>query len=893
MKETSERTNPYSNAYRRKQEMDTSFNLLMKELGIKTDDITKSDSTITPQDANSSVSKSKLLNLFKDGNNKRLTSNNKTTHVDMEKDENGKIKKIISPRPQLAALAALAAGIKSIQVKGNPQQVLAVGKTIIANLTSSSVEKITARSKLSPAQEEELDAINCILNAKKAALSNPVSHSELGFIFIQLKDGQKELALKLFVESLTTKQLAQIASELENIAFIKKGVSCSAKEYIEYLMPKSWSDKKNFRKEYKELVDKRNLQKKELPEDDHYYDGDYYYDVDDSPEEDGPPDKDTFSSTNPFIKKPANRPDVSSPSKKFILAEGDLSAEGLSAQYGNKALFVFPGNTNHNTPTTTPHSYKSGKGLARVAKEWTGKGRAALSLPTKTNGIALATGITDKTKEEAVLALWKAAGAGFKIVLPVRPKESEGYFARAQKFFVNERREKLEPNFWGGVEKSGNPELAKYYLEQLLLLKKFLDGPQTAVNEIPLKFKTAYEEGRRQQALAPLKRDDWYLNDILKQLKYSDIPEKEKLATLIDENKIIEAFQCLGEQEDNKAVKSIGEKLRKTYPIHAFISDSVCEDLHKNPWKPLLEYLDKEEYGKAIGYIESLDRNLPYLQTVKTKIKCETDPSIAFLYKKLHQCVNAKEEEIETKEEEIEKILDKIGADKSKVIERLKILDEKFEPYLSKPEVFRTFKNEEIQILRNELSLSIIKDNKTTFGNAILDFQAEKNAQIRKSKGIGRVLEEVNKIMEPAKISPSKPEKTNTSQATSEIEGKKASLNQLFSKYLRTPQLFRSVDDVEINDLKIRLEANLDNVDRFKEAINIFRGDHSASVENSKGIVNLLEEAEKIMDPNSPKEAKQPNNRFTFCFWRSKRNDNHRPEPATENDFSYKSNLKI
>ncbi len=132
-----------------------------------------------------------------------------------------------------------------------------------------------------------------------------------------------------------------------------------------------------------------------------------------------------------------------------------------------KAVFIFPGNTGHHQADgTTPSLYKikSGGGLAKVAANWGKSGHPTLSLPT-TGMPVLKDGDEIPAKAKgAIKELYKALGAGFHLVLPVRPHTGGGLFDAP---LANGSKDAVEPSLWGGIDKTKNPILANYYLQEL------------------------------------------------------------------------------------------------------------------------------------------------------------------------------------------------------------------------------------------------------------------------------------------------------------------------------------------------------------------------------------------------------------------------------------------
>ncbi|KTD32016.1 DUF5617 domain-containing protein [Legionella israelensis] len=179
----------------------------------------------------------------------------------------------------------------------------------------------------------------------------------------------------------------------------------------------------------------------------------------------------------------------------LYLIDGQINIENYKQYCQNhkikpeNAVFIFPGNASHHTKESTLFSIKSGGGLARAAAQIGREGYATLSLPT-TN---MEKWEKDKKQQEivqtAIADLYRAAGAGYHIILPVRFHENEDYFDEglgAEQLY--------EPNFWGGIQSVPNLLLARHYLEQLNLLNEFLDQDEDKQKENP--FFQAYQDGK-------------------------------------------------------------------------------------------------------------------------------------------------------------------------------------------------------------------------------------------------------------------------------------------------------------------------------------------------------------------------------------------------------------
>jgi hypothetical protein len=250
--------------------------------------------------------------------------------------------------------------------------------------------------------------------------------------------------------------------------------------------------------------------------------------------------KETESLLEPYKKAFTAGQANKSPSQ-FLLMSGGVDKDKLDAFCKDKgvkaenAVFVFSGNTSHHGTGVSLYSKKSGAGLAEAAGMLSDAGRPVLSLPT--TGIASVTdqaSIPDIAKQ-AVADLWKAVGFGLNIVLPVvekgkRPKKDADGKVIADEFVEADRyfpagcqfagTTPYEPRFWGGVEGTSNPELARYYFVQLLELQKFMNlnaGDKLAyINDVETKVEYvaykplihAYKDG--QAAKVDPSKDPWF-----------------------------------------------------------------------------------------------------------------------------------------------------------------------------------------------------------------------------------------------------------------------------------------------------------------------------------------------------------------------------------------------
>lgn len=134
-----------------------------------------------------------------------------------------------------------------------------------------------------------------------------------------------------------------------------------------------------------------------------------------------------------------------------------------------KCVFIFPGNLGHHTSRTTLFSVKGGGGLAKTSGDLGQEGYPTLSMPTT----GLGNWENDKRikdiAQRAIVDLYKACGAGYQLMLPVRAHDDKEYFDNGLFPGAN-----LEPSFWGNIECTPNKPLANYYIRQLDDLFRFM-----------------------------------------------------------------------------------------------------------------------------------------------------------------------------------------------------------------------------------------------------------------------------------------------------------------------------------------------------------------------------------------------------------------------------------
>jgi hypothetical protein len=137
-----------------------------------------------------------------------------------------------------------------------------------------------------------------------------------------------------------------------------------------------------------------------------------------------------------------------------------------------KVVFIFPGNSSHHTSQATLFSIKQGGGLAHAATILGTAGYPTLSLPTTSMEQWQTNAAQQQIVETAIQDLYRAVGAGYELMLPVRKPKNTKYFPRPLTFTGN----KFEPSFWGGIQTANNNPLATHYVNSLEELAAFISN---------------------------------------------------------------------------------------------------------------------------------------------------------------------------------------------------------------------------------------------------------------------------------------------------------------------------------------------------------------------------------------------------------------------------------
>lgn len=198
--------------------------------------------------------------------------------------------------------------------------------------------------------------------------------------------------------------------------------------------------------------------------------------------------------------------------------ERESRAVGLDPK---QVIFLFPGNSSHHRPGITMFSVKSGGGLANAANQLGREGYATLSLPTTTMEKWSKDKSQQEVVQEAIVTVYRALGAGYSIMIPVRPHQGSLYFSGALDNTNN-----LEPSFWGGIQSAANVPLADHYLKHINKLHAILrlseeERQQWCNNNASSPFVQAFIEGQNDKIDFSLKKKPKATNTRRKQNKIS------------------------------------------------------------------------------------------------------------------------------------------------------------------------------------------------------------------------------------------------------------------------------------------------------------------------------------------------------------------------------------
>ncbi len=171
---------------------------------------------------------------------------------------------------------------------------------------------------------------------------------------------------------------------------------------------------------------------------------------------------------------------------------GFMTQDGTNKTLDKKTVFIFPGNMSHHQDHTL-FSSKSGGGLGEKAGNLSRQPDPfpVLSLPTGTSGVT----INSAQAKTAIIDLWRAVGAGYSLVLPVRPFQTKTIhpFDKALPNCTGK-----EPAFWGDNNTTFDPAVAQLYSDQITALDNYLKSPEAS--KVPAEFQAAFAQGQAAQA---------------------------------------------------------------------------------------------------------------------------------------------------------------------------------------------------------------------------------------------------------------------------------------------------------------------------------------------------------------------------------------------------------
>ncbi|MDR3503815.1 MAG: hypothetical protein P4L79_14650 [Legionella sp.] len=190
----------------------------------------------------------------------------------------------------------------------------------------------------------------------------------------------------------------------------------------------------------------------------------------------------------------------------FIYIEGfiDIPRIQKTAKEQNlnpqKVVFLFPGNSSHHAKGTNLYTIKGGGGLAVPAQNLGNLGYPVLSLPTTSMEKWSTDSKQQQTVQSALADLYRAVGAGYHLLLPVRAHNNTTYFDSG----LADTQGLVEPSFWGLNLTTPNKPLATHYIQELDKLAVFIQSPEeerlkTAQADSSNPFFAAYLDGLQMQ----------------------------------------------------------------------------------------------------------------------------------------------------------------------------------------------------------------------------------------------------------------------------------------------------------------------------------------------------------------------------------------------------------
>jgi hypothetical protein len=249
----------------------------------------------------------------------------------------------------------------------------------------------------------------------------------------------------------------------------------------------------------------------------------------------------------------------------FIYVEGfiDIPKIQKTAQEQNlnpkKVVFLFPGNASHHVKGTNLYTIKGGGGLAVPAQHLGAQGYPVLSLPT-TNMEKWSTDATQQQMVKGALAdLYRAVGAGYHLLLPVRKHNDTTYFDSG----LADTNGPVEPSFWGFNLKIPNKPLATHYIQELDKLAAFIKLPEeerltAAQTDSSNHFFAAYLDGLQMQ------EDDPWLQLPVNKQRPTVQPKLVQTAPVVKKEEAVVAKPIEPPKNKEKIIQSSSNPIKVT-----------------------------------------------------------------------------------------------------------------------------------------------------------------------------------------------------------------------------------------------------------------------------------------------------------------------------------------
>ncbi|MDF1677183.1 MAG: hypothetical protein P1U32_00605 [Legionellaceae bacterium] len=320
--------------------------------------------------------------------------------------------------------------------------------------------------------------------------------------------------------------------------------------------------------------------------------------------------------------------------RQIIYIQGKVNRQSYESlcntNNAHPCVFIFPGNKSHHTKNTTLYSIKSGGGLAHAANELGHAKYPVLSLPTTSLEQWGTSEADQQVADGAIADLYRALGAGYSLMLPVRNHENTTYFDEG---LANAPH--LEPSFWGGIQTASNQPLARHYMQALNNLHVFIarlnaEGEETALQTLGAvspELRAAYEDGAANdawvavpgtlhhsqtgKALSPASKTPAAAHNPHIKDAHDKVSEKTTTATLIANFKAATndlAEMTATQDKDFEAVNELCKKITQALDKNKSDTDALSKQLDEllnnmkltNLYKPWAECKKASEMA---GYI--------------------------------------------------------------------------------------------------------------------------------------------------------------------------------------------------------------------------------------------------------------------------------------------------